>query len=107
MELPLIDLDRLDSVSGGDAILARELLDDLITESDAILIRLRAAVGANDGSALPELAHVIKGMALELGVPRLQANAVALEREAEPGLWEQRVRNVSASLDELRLRPTT
>jgi HPt (histidine-containing phosphotransfer) domain-containing protein len=95
---PIIDEARLHLICGGDAALAEELLDDLLAESDEVLQRLRAA---SEGG-VADLAHLLKGMATEIGAPRLQAAAHALEEELEPGSVSYRLAAVIVAVEEIR-----
>lgn len=86
---PIIDRERLASVSMGQAAMARELIDLLIEESTPLVDAVSDLLAARDAAAIRQNAHAVKGMAGNVGAARLQTAALALERGAADGIsWE-------------------
>jgi HPt (histidine-containing phosphotransfer) domain-containing protein len=102
-DLPILNRERLDLITRGDAALADEFLSTLFVEADALLEQLRTSIGNDDCEAVADVAHTFKGMAAELGAARLQAVAAALEGIAEPARWSEYVERLAAAVTELRL----
>jgi len=104
--LPVIDRDRLDKVCMGNPGMAREFIDLLIEEATPILAALPASVAADDGAAVREGAHAVKGIAGNVGAARLQAAALLLERSAADGaartVLAEQLDGVVSALAELR-----
>ncbi|SDX10303.1 Hpt domain-containing protein [Thiocapsa roseopersicina] len=71
--------------AGGDADLARELLDVLLAGLPAEIEELRACIEEGDWSALAEHAHQVRGATRYCGVPALDEAIEALERTARRG----------------------
>ena len=84
--LPIVDRVRLSTISRCDAERARDYFGALADEAQTACERLREALATGDEHALHEIAHSLKGMALEIGAPRLAAAAAALESERDPAL---------------------
>ena len=89
-------------VSRGKAELAREYFRTLADDAQIACERIRDAHAAGDDHALHELVHALKGMALEVGAPRLAAAAAALEAERDPALLPGCVDAVSKAAGDLR-----
>lgn len=78
-----IDRAELDAQTGGDADLAREVLDLFAGQCRAILPRLAdPALPASDRA---DLAHTLKGSAAGVGAVRVRALCDALERQLRAG----------------------
>ena len=71
--------------AGGDADLARELLDVLLAGLPAEIEALRACIAEADWSALAEHAHQVRGATRYCGVPALDDAIETLERTARRG----------------------
>ncbi len=99
---PILDRERLASISRGDAALAAEFLAVMFEDADALLEQLSALVAGGDRLAVSDVAHTIKGNATELGAMHLRDAAAALETELQPARWPQSVEHVRVALDELR-----
>lgn len=73
------------SSAGGDADLARELLDVLLAGLPAEIQELRACIAESDWTALADHAHQVRGATRYCGVPALDEAIDALERAARRG----------------------
>lgn len=85
---PWLDRTRLKEVTGGDAALARELVDLFAADLPAMTARLEAAIAAASGEGRDRLiasAHEIKGAASNLGLAALAEAAAALELAGKAG----------------------
>jgi two-component system sensor histidine kinase BarA len=71
--------------AGGDADLARELLEVLLAGLPAESEELRACIAEADWPALAEHAHQVRGATRYCGVPALDEAIEALERTARRG----------------------
>jgi two-component system sensor histidine kinase BarA len=71
--------------AGGDADLARELLDVLLAGLPAEIQELRACIAESDWTALAEHAHQLRGATRYCGVPALDEAIEVLERAARLG----------------------
>jgi HPt (histidine-containing phosphotransfer) domain-containing protein len=78
-----IDPADLEAQTGGDAELAREVLDLFAGQCRAILPRLLDPAGPRDRRA--DLAHTLKGSAAGVGAGRVRALADAAERDLRSG----------------------
>ncbi len=79
---PWLDRARLSEVTGGDAALARELVELFAADLPAMAARLEAAIAAAPTEGMARLivaAHEIKGAAGNLGLAGLAEAAAALE----------------------------
>ena len=74
-----------DEQAGGDTELLAELLNLLRTSSLADLEKIKAAIIANDGDAVADAAHSIKGAAASLGVEGLRAVSYEFEKKGRAG----------------------
>jgi HPt (histidine-containing phosphotransfer) domain-containing protein len=100
--LPIVDRERLSIVSRGNAERGREFFGALVEDAQAAYVQLQDALAAGDDHALHELAHSLKGMALEVGAPRVAAAATALEAQRDPALQAVLVDAVGTATAELR-----
>lgn len=71
--------------SGDDPELLAELLTLLDDTSQEDLAKIKAGLAANDGDALADAAHSIKGAAASLGVEGLQKIAYDFEKKGRAG----------------------
>lgn len=74
-----------DEQAGGDSELLAELLDLLCSSSMSDLGKIKAAILANDGEAVADAAHSIKGAAASLGVEGLRQLAYEFEQKGRKG----------------------
>jgi two-component system sensor histidine kinase/response regulator len=77
---PVLDRNRLDAITGGSELAARDLLTSLVDEASTLAVEIRNAAAAPDGDRIRELAHALKGIAGNVGAVRLQRAAEDLER---------------------------
>ena len=105
-DVPVLDLTRLELITRGSSARAREFLEALFEETDAQLERLNALLAGRDGIAVSDVAHTIKGTAMELGAMRLRAAAAALETESDAERWPTCIGNIASALAELRRAQT-
>lgn len=98
----VIDMEALRARCGGDEELLRELLRDFLErcESDARQLE-------EGGEELYRHAHKLKGMALNLSMPRLQERSATLESSARKGMAdpdevEQVLRELESACREAR-----
>lgn len=66
-----VDLSNLRNITGGDAMLERELFDEFFTSSQECLRRLRESLAAEDQKEWRAAAHAYKGICLGLGAMQL------------------------------------
>ena len=78
----VLDLAALNELTGGDAQLAAEVLDDFAGESRSDLANLRAAYESGDANELRRQAHRINGASRMVGARQVRDFAGRLEREA-------------------------
>jgi|GEM_PF-6659343 len=71
--------------SGEDTELLKELLDLLKSSSLSDFEKIKAGLAADDGEAVADGAHSIKGAAASLGVEGLRAVAHAIEKMGRAG----------------------
>jgi HPt (histidine-containing phosphotransfer) domain-containing protein len=97
----VVDEHRLRAVCGGDDGVGRELLELLVSE--AMALYERALDDEQDGD-VGETAHALKGMAGNVGAPRLEAAAAALELAVgnDAGTIEGALATVADALEEIR-----
>jgi HPt (histidine-containing phosphotransfer) domain-containing protein len=100
--LPIVDRERLLRVSRGSAERAHGYFRALADDAQIASQRIRDAHAAGDAHALHELVHSLKGMALEVGAPRVAAAAAALDTERDPALLPDCVDALSKVIAELR-----
>jgi HPt (histidine-containing phosphotransfer) domain-containing protein len=99
---PIVDRERLSIVSRGNAERAREFFGMLVEDAQVASERLRELLVSGDLQAVHEIAHSLKGMALEVGTPRLASAAAVLEAERDPALLVALVEEVARATAELR-----
>jgi len=102
-DLPILDRARLDRITRGDAALANEFLGALFEEAAALIERLAGLLDSEDGVAVADAAHTLKGMAAELGAMQLRAAAAAFETEVRRELWPTCLERVRTALAVLQL----
>ena len=73
----LVDVDRLQSFTEGDAVLEAELIALFVQTADGYFAGLERALG--DPDRWQALAHSLKGAASNIGAPALAAGAAAAE----------------------------
>jgi HPt (histidine-containing phosphotransfer) domain-containing protein len=100
--LPIVDRERLMRVSRGNTERAREFFRALADDAQIASERIWDAHAAGDSHTLLEVAHALKGMALEVGAPRVAATAAAFETERDPALLTGCVDAVVKATGELR-----
>jgi len=76
------DPQALLEAAGGDATLARELIDIYLRIGPPMVARLRLAAAADTGDAIAEEAHALRGCLLLLGAVEAGADCRALEGAA-------------------------
>ena len=105
-DLPIIDRERLNDVTGGDDDLATELLDTVMEELEPLVAGLDGLLAADDRTALQESAHHVKGTAGNVGLARLEAAAIVLEQGVKAGadvaVLARGASGVTAAMAELR-----
>ena len=81
----IFDFNRLTDVTGGDAefedVILREFLDGLPEAVD----RLRAAIAAQDGKAVADAGHALRGSARTLGAEAIGFACLELETAGSAG----------------------
>jgi CheY-like chemotaxis protein/HPt (histidine-containing phosphotransfer) domain-containing protein len=78
----LMDLKRLNDVSGGDVEFQRELLEAFVADAVAKLAMIKQALESNNCQTIVAQAHQLKGASGNVGVPSMQATAKTLEMQA-------------------------
>jgi HPt (histidine-containing phosphotransfer) domain-containing protein len=81
----LVDLERLQDVSGGDEQQLRELIELYLGEAGGLMKRLEAAFTSGAPAEVQRLAHALRGASLNLGLPGMVPALEALERLAKTG----------------------
>jgi two-component system, sensor histidine kinase and response regulator len=99
---PILDRSRLELITRGNATLADEFLVALFEESGPLIERLHVLISGEDRVAVSDVAHTLKGMAMELGAMRLRAAAASLETELEADRWTSHLRSIDTALIELK-----
>lgn len=85
IENPILDHDRIAAITGGSEMLAQELVRSLVVEARALALALRRVASAPDGARAADLAHALKGIAGNVGAPRLVRAAEAVEKSRRSG----------------------
>ncbi|HET8817945.1 MAG TPA: response regulator, partial [Xanthomonadaceae bacterium] len=85
---PALDPTVLASLTGGDAAVGQQLLEDFMATTVDDLAALEAARGAGDAPAIAHQAHRIKGAARLVGAVELAACADVLEAAARDDDWD-------------------
>ncbi|MBW4491520.1 MAG: PAS domain S-box protein [Oscillatoria princeps RMCB-10] len=78
----IMDMKRLNDVSGGDVEFQRELLEAFVADAAAKLAVIKQALQSNDCQTVLSQAHQLKGASSNVGVPFMQATAKTLEMQA-------------------------
>ena len=81
----LVDLERLQDVSGGDEQQLRGLIELYLGEAGGLMKRLEAAFTSGAPAEVQRLAHALRGASLNLGLPGMVPALEALERLAKTG----------------------
>ncbi|MGO8764185.1 MAG: response regulator [Limisphaerales bacterium] len=85
---PPVDLDRFNDMSGGDAAMARELIEMFDKQTSQQLKQIEEAMRAKDASKVGHVAHSCKGASATLGMKRLAAVMLKLEKLGKSGILE-------------------
>ena len=85
MTLDPAALANLLDITGGDAAFVDELVDTFLSDAEALLAALRAAVAADDAAAIQRPAHSLKTNSLNVGATVLANLTKALELDARAG----------------------
>lgn len=80
MELPAVDVDRLQDLSAGDVEFLQELVDMYIEDAENLLIELQTALRRAEPDELARTAHKLKGSSANMGANRVSETAKALEQ---------------------------
>lgn len=78
----VLDLQRVLAITGGSRRAAQELLALLIGDAERLVAEIRAAVKSRNDGAVRYAAHALKGIAGNVGAPRLERAARAIEAGA-------------------------
>ena len=78
----LIDLKRLEEISGGDREFQEELLTAFLEDVRENLTKMKTALELRDLHIIRDKAHAIKGASGNVGIPSMHATAAQLERLA-------------------------
>jgi HPt (histidine-containing phosphotransfer) domain-containing protein len=81
MSKPLIDLEYLETVTGGDEAFKTELLQTFFESMPKNFDDLQKAIGDNETYAIERAAHLIKGTCGSMGISSIQAIASELEEK--------------------------
>lgn len=79
MSIPLIDLEYLETLTGGDQAFKTELLQTFFEAIPEYFAALQKAIEDNDAYAIERGAHLIKGTSGSMGISSIQAIASELE----------------------------
>jgi HPt (histidine-containing phosphotransfer) domain-containing protein len=78
-EEAIIDDDRLLAITGGSRPAAQKLLTMLIGDGEVLVAQIWTAVANRNDVAMRDAAHALKGIAGNVGAPRLERAARAIE----------------------------
>ena len=81
MSIPLIDLEYLETLTGGDQAFKTELLQTFFEAIPEYFAALQKAIENNDAYAIERGAHLIKGTSGSMGISSIQAIASELEEK--------------------------
>jgi CheY-like chemotaxis protein/HPt (histidine-containing phosphotransfer) domain-containing protein len=81
MSIPLIDLEYLETLTGGDQAFKTELLQTFFEAIPEYFAALQKAIEDNDAYAIERGAHLIKGTSGSMGISSIQAIASELEEK--------------------------
>ncbi|HEY4444438.1 MAG TPA: PAS domain-containing protein [Steroidobacteraceae bacterium] len=79
---PVVDLDALRELTGGDAEFERELMETFVRSGDQCLAEILAALRVNDLATIGTRAHALKGASANIHASGLAAAASSLESAA-------------------------
>jgi HPt (histidine-containing phosphotransfer) domain-containing protein len=105
----VFDMDGLLARVGGDRKLMADIVRLFLEDYPARLAKIRAAIDANDASALRIAAHGLKGAAGNLGAVAVYEATSALEQigadghlDAARGVWERLLSDLDTFVAEVR-----
>ena len=75
----VFDFSRLEEVTGGDQEFEQELLEEFLSDTQAVFARLSEAVSGEDHKTLQMESHALKGSSLSLGAGQLGHIAAEME----------------------------
>jgi two-component system sensor histidine kinase/response regulator len=75
----VLDAERLLEITGGSRDVAQELLALLIDDGERLVAEIRSAVASRNDGVVRAAAHALKGSAGNVGAPRLERAARAME----------------------------
>lgn len=81
----IFDFGRLEEVTGGDREFEQELLEEFLTDTPNVFLRLSQAVTSGDFQRLQMECHALKGSSLSLGADALGSIAADMEMVARTG----------------------
>ena len=82
---PVLDVEHLRTVCGGDLEFEREIIGDFMAQVDPLYGSLAAAVAANDAAGIRFAAHSLKGSSRSLGAVALAEACARLESMGQSG----------------------
>jgi HPt (histidine-containing phosphotransfer) domain-containing protein len=82
----VVDPNMLMSMVDGDGTLLAELVSLFVLESPRLMTQIGDAVARNDGPALRDAAHALKGSASSMSLSAVASAASRLERIGKDGL---------------------
>jgi signal transduction histidine kinase/HPt (histidine-containing phosphotransfer) domain-containing protein/BarA-like signal transduction histidine kinase len=84
-EEPAVDVSRFNDMSGGDPAMARELIEMFDKQTSQQLKQIEDALRTKDASTVGHVAHSCKGASATLGMKRLAAVMLKLEKLGKSG----------------------
>ncbi|HEY3760769.1 MAG TPA: response regulator [Verrucomicrobiae bacterium] len=84
-EEPAVDLSRFNDMSGGDPAMAKELIEMFDKQTTQQLKQIEDAMRSKDASTIGHVAHSCKGASATLGMKRLAAVMLKLEKLGKSG----------------------
>jgi HPt (histidine-containing phosphotransfer) domain-containing protein len=104
MDYKFINTEYLDSVSGGDAEITRELVEMFREQTGEIYIEMKSLYSLKNYISLGHLAHKAKSSVAIMGMNELASMLKTLELQAkegkEPELYESYISRFKAETDE-------
>jgi len=85
-EEPAVDLSRFNDMSGGDPAMAKELIEMFDKQTTQQLKQIEDAMRSKDASTIGHVAHSCKGASATLGMKRLAAVMLKLEKLGKSGV---------------------
>lgn len=79
MELPAVDVDRLQDLSAGDVEFLQELVEMYIEDAENLLAELQGALSRAEPDEFARTAHKLKGSSANMGAVRISEMAKTLE----------------------------